>query len=271
MAGITEASPFIACGPDYTNAGHISLPFPPADLEGTMTPKWPNLCHGSSGLEHSNVFLPSLPWQTVEWDLSEGFLKYPDSSLTSPPTESVASGNESSLSATIWDYPNEQNSQGREYSPSTISTSTSDHLMSISPSSLHSSKEPSACKKGARPRKIPTEEGGITKKIRRTKTAQEQEASRSRIREKNRVAADKCRGRQRIAVERLSTKHDALEDQNRQLSQMMKDLVAERIVLKNMLLEHGNCGCELIENYLRDSAVRWVKQVKSQAVNVEEA
>ncbi|KAH6608468.1 bzip transcription factor domain-containing [Trichoderma cornu-damae] len=123
----------------------------------------------------------------------------------------------------------------------------------------------------ARPRKSSAEQGGISQRRRRTKTAQEQEASRARVREKNRVAADKCRGRQRIATERLSSKHDVLEDQNRQLSQMLSDLVAERIMLKNMLLEHGNCGCELIENYLRDCAARWVKQVESLAVNVEAA
>ncbi|KAL7942540.1 hypothetical protein V8C42DRAFT_147750 [Trichoderma barbatum] len=273
MAAIAEASPFIACGPDYANAGHISLPFAPAEQEGTLTPKWPNLCYGSTGLEHSNDFLPTLPWQTTQWDISEGFLKYSDPSLSSPPTESVTSGNESSLSTgtTVWDYQNGQLPQGREYSPSTPASSTSDQLMSIAPSSLHSFKEPSTCKKQTKSRKSSTQEGGIAKKPRRTKTAQEKEASRARIREKNRVAADKCRGRQRVAVERLSSRHDALEDENRQLSQIMKDLVAERIVLKNMLLEHGSCGCELIENYLRDSAVRWVKQVESQAVNVEAA
>lgn len=268
MAGIAEESPFLACGPDYANAGHISLPFPPADREGTLTQKWPNLYHGSTGLEHTNAFLPTLPWQTTQWDISEGFLKYPDPSFNSPPTESVTSGNESSLGTgtTVWDY----QLQGRECSPSTTATSTSDHFKSISPSSLYSFKEESStCKKQVRRRKTSVEEGGNSKKPRRTKTAQEQEASRARIREKNRVAADKCRGRQRIAVEALSAKHDALEDQNRQLSQMMKDLVAERIALKNMLLEHGNCGCELIENYLRDSAVRWVKQVESQAINSE--
>ncbi|RFU80463.1 bzip transcription factor domain-containing [Trichoderma arundinaceum] len=271
MASIAEASPFMPCGPDYTNAGHLSLPLPPADLEGTMPQKWPDFYHGASGLEHSNAFLPSLPWQTTEWDISEGFLKYPDANFNSLPAESVTSGSASSPSATVWDYQNDQASQGREYSPSTISNLTSDYPPSISPSSLHPSKEPAACKKQARARKNSSEEGGVSKKPRRTKTPQEQEASRARIREKNRVAADKCRGRQRIAAEKLSSKHDMLEDQNRQLSQMMKDLVAERIVLKNMLLEHGNCGCELIENYLRESAVRWVKQVESQAVNVEAA
>ncbi|KAL7911770.1 hypothetical protein GGI35DRAFT_298325 [Trichoderma velutinum] len=273
MAGIAEASPSIAGGPDYANAGHISLPYPPADREGTSTTIWPSLCYGSTGLEHSNVFLPTLPLQTAEWDIAEGFLKYPEPNITSPPAESVTSGSESSQSAgMIWDYQNDQLPQGRECSPSTTATSTtSDNCFSIAPSSLHTFKEPSACKKQTKARKSSTEEGGITKKPRRTKTAQEQEASRQRIREKNRVAADKCRGRQRVAVEKLSSRHDALEDENRQLTQIMKDLVAERIVLKNMLLEHGGCGCELIENYLRDSAVRWVKQVESQSINVEAA
>ncbi|KAL7935422.1 hypothetical protein V8C35DRAFT_272259 [Trichoderma chlorosporum] len=268
MAGIAEASPYLAGGPDCANAGHISLPFPPADREGTSTTSWPNLCYSSTGLEHSNVFLPTLPWQSTEWDISQGFLKYPE---PTPLAESVSSGSEGSPSAgMIWDYPNDQLPQGREDSPSTTASSTSDQCMSIAPSSLLSLNEPSACKKQTKTRRK-SSEGGVAKKPRRTKTAEEQAASRARIREKNRVAADKCRGRQRVAVEKLSSRHDALEDENRQLSQIMKDLVAERIVLKNMLLEHGGCGCELIENYLRDSAVRWVKQVESQSINVEAA
>ncbi|PTB39304.1 uncharacterized protein TrAFT101_007898 [Trichoderma asperellum] len=292
MATIAEASPFIACGPDYAHAGPLSLPFPPADLEGTLT----SLCHGSSGPEHSDVFLPSLPWQSSEWDISENFPRYPEGNLQNPPMESVISGNEGSLNTSLWDYPNHQPTLGREYSPSIVSSSTSDPLMStssaassassaslassassassapsLSPPALQLPKAPVAAKKQTRTRKNSSAEGGVAKRPRRPKTDEEQEASRMRIREKNRIAADKCRGRQRIAMERLNLKHDSLEYENQQLSKMLKDLVAERIVLKNMLLEHGNCGCELIENYLRESAVRWVKQVESQAVNVEAA
>ncbi|KAK1249402.1 hypothetical protein MKX07_002918 [Trichoderma sp. CBMAI-0711] len=322
MAGLAAAPPFIACGPDYAHAGHIAMPFAPADRDGALPPKWPDVCHSSSGLEHPDAFLPTLPpWQAAEWDMADGFLKYPDQTFHSPPTaESVISGADSSVGAgtPIWDYQNDQLSHGRELSPSTTATSPSDHcsfdqFMSISPSTLQAVKqeEPLAAPKKqtkarkpstktssssssstitktssssakqssssssssprTSPRASPVAEGAISKRPRRTKTAQEQEASRARIREKNRVAADKCRGRQRIAVEKLSAKHDALEEENRQLSQILKDLIAERIVLKNMLLEHGNCGSELIENYLRESAVRWVKQVESQAVNVEAA
>lgn len=278
MASIAQASPFIACGPDYAHADNLSLPFPPADLEGTLT----GLCHGSSGPEPSGVFLPGLPWQPSEWDLTENFIKYPEDDVQNPPTERLLSGNEASLNASAWDYPNHQTALGREYSPSTVSTPTSD-LMSassaassassapLSPPALQLPKEPVASKKQTRTRKNSSEEGGVAKRPRRAKTTEEQAASRVRIREKNRIAADKCRGRQRIAMERLNTKHDSLEYENQQLTKMAKDLIAERIVLKNMLLEHGNCGCELIENYLRESAMRWVKQVESQAVNVEAA
>ncbi|UKZ79838.1 hypothetical protein TrVFT333_007601 [Trichoderma virens FT-333] len=159
MAGIAEASPYMDCGPDFANAGHTSLPFPPADREGTSTTIWPNLCHSSTGLEHSNVFLPTLPWQNAEWDISQGFLKYPDPSSNSPPAESVTSGSESSLGAgMIWDYQNDQLPQGREYSPSTTASSTSDHLTTIKPSSLHSFNEPSTCKKPKKTRKSSVEE-----------------------------------------------------------------------------------------------------------------
>jgi hypothetical protein len=267
MAGIAEASPFIACGPD-----NLSLPFPPTDLEGSLT----GLCHGSSRPAPADVFLPGLPWRPSEWDLTENFIKYPEDDVQNPSAEN-------SLNASVWDYPSPQTALGRDYSPSTVSTPTSDvHMSGSSVASSASSapslsppappsKEPVATKKQTRTRKNSSAEGSVAKRPRRSKTAEEQEASRVRIREKNRIAADKCRGRQRIAMERLNLKHDSLEYENQQLSKMVKDLVAERIVLKNMLLEHGNCGCELIENYLRESAVRWVKQVESQAVDVEAA
>ncbi|KAM0487135.1 hypothetical protein ACHAPX_000404 [Trichoderma viride] len=280
MASIAEASPFIACGPDFAHADNLSLPFPPADLEGTLT----GLCHGSSGPEPADVFLPGLPWQPSEWDLTENFIKYPEDVVPNAPTESILSGNEGSLNASVWDYPNQQTALGREYSPSAVSTPTSDLLMSAASSAASSAssapsssppalqlKEPVASKKQTRTRKNSSEKGGVAKRPRRAKTVEEQQASRVRIREKNRIAADKCRGRQRVAMDRLNMKHDSLELENQQLTKMAKDLIAERIVLKNMLLEHGNCGCELIENYLRESAVRWVKQVESQAVNVEAA
>ncbi|EQL00243.1 hypothetical protein G6O67_005178 [Ophiocordyceps sinensis] len=77
-------------------------------------------------------------------------------------------------------------------------------------------------------------------------------------REKNRIAADKCRSKKRRAVAQLKTKHESLESTHRQLSSTASDLVAETHALKNMLMQHGNCDCELIQKYLKDAAFSWI-------------
>ncbi|KAK4077308.1 transcriptional regulator family: bZIP [Purpureocillium lilacinum] len=77
-------------------------------------------------------------------------------------------------------------------------------------------------------------------------------------RERNRIAADKCRSRRRQEEDRLKSKHNDLERQHRKLSGTLSDLMAEIYVLKNMLVEHGSCDCRLIQDYLKESASEWV-------------
>ncbi|KAK5988647.1 hypothetical protein PT974_10133 [Cladobotryum mycophilum] len=76
----------------------------------------------------------------------------------------------------------------------------------------------------------------------------------SRIREKNRVAASKCRRKQRKANGQLQAKFEKLEERHSQLCSEVGELEAEAYVLKNMLMSHGSCGCELIQQYFKDLA-----------------
>ncbi|KOS19428.1 Transcription factor atf21 [Escovopsis weberi] len=87
------------------------------------------------------------------------------------------------------------------------------------------------------------------------------QSKRSRIREKNRIAACKCRRKQRKAVSKLTSTHEGLEDLNRQLCGQVSELEAEAYVLKNMLMAHGNCGCEMIQQYFKDAAASLVQKV----------
>ncbi|KAM4061178.1 bZIP transcription factor [Hirsutella rhossiliensis] len=77
-------------------------------------------------------------------------------------------------------------------------------------------------------------------------------------REKNRMAADKCRSKKQRDVTQLKSMHETLEARHRQLCSTVSDLVAETHALKNMLMQHGNCDCELIQEYLRESASSWI-------------
>ena len=109
-----------------------------------------------------------------------------------------------------------------------------------------------------------------TKSRRRTSTRSEPDASGSecqkalRVREKNRIAADKCRSRRRQEEDKLKSKHEDLEQEHCRLSGALSELMAETYVLKNMLMEHGSCDCRLIQDYLKESASEWVaKKLKS--------
>ncbi|GJN78601.1 hypothetical protein PLIIFM63780_002110 [Purpureocillium lilacinum] len=110
---------------------------------------------------------------------------------------------------------------------------------------------------------------------RRTRTNSEAEApgaddSRAvRVREMNRIAADKCRLRRRNEEDKLKSKHDDLEQDRRRLSVALSELTAETYLLKNMLMEHGSCDCRLIQDYLKESASEWVaKRLKVSAAPV---
>lgn len=83
-------------------------------------------------------------------------------------------------------------------------------------------------------------------------------------RERNRIAADKCRSRRRQEEDKLKSKHNNLEQQHRKLSGALSDVMEEIYVLKNMLVQHGSCDCRLIQDYLKESASEWVAKKLAQ-------
>ncbi len=111
-----------------------------------------------------------------------------------------------------------------------------------------------------------------TKSRRRPGTRGDAEASGAehaktlRVREKNRIAAYKCRSRRRQEEGKLKSKHENLEQEHRRLSEAVSELMAETYLLKNMLMAHGSCDCRLIQDYLKESASDWVaKKLKASA------
>lgn len=77
---------------------------------------------------------------------------------------------------------------------------------------------------------------------------------------RNRIAAEKYRSRQRTANVNLESHSKELEMKNKELSQTLMQLSEELCALKQLLLAHSNCNCELIQRYLRTSASKWVNQ-----------
>lgn len=89
-----------------------------------------------------------------------------------------------------------------------------------------------------------------------------------RIREKNRAAADKCRLRRRKQEDELKAKHEHMVEEHHKLSNDLSKLAEEIYGLRNMLLAHGACDCQLIQDYLKEAASTWVTRSAEESTAV---
>ncbi|KAJ3171022.1 hypothetical protein HDU88_008056 [Geranomyces variabilis] len=84
-------------------------------------------------------------------------------------------------------------------------------------------------------------------------TEDEQDEKRKRFLERNRVAASKCRMKKKQWLQDLETKSAEIGQSNRQLQSIVTQLKEEVMVLKNQLLLHRNCTCNVIQQYISTS------------------
>ncbi|CAN8105294.1 unnamed protein product [Discula destructiva] len=80
------------------------------------------------------------------------------------------------------------------------------------------------------------------------------EALQSSQRQRSRRAATKCREKTKKATAELEATEKAITAENLELTKTVKDLRGEVLALKNQLLLHGNCDCDIIQRYLRKAA-----------------
>lgn len=73
-------------------------------------------------------------------------------------------------------------------------------------------------------------------------------------RQRNRAAATKCRKKSKVAIAQLEATDRALSEQHSELSATVTGLRDEVLALKNEILLHGNCDCEIIQSYLTNAA-----------------
>ncbi|KAI1641738.1 uncharacterized protein F4817DRAFT_363773 [Daldinia loculata] len=78
-------------------------------------------------------------------------------------------------------------------------------------------------------------------------------------RERNRMAATKCRKKQKLANSELQERARVISEQHNYLIARKASLELEMINLKNELLLHGSCGYEPITDYLMQTAKRFVR------------
>ncbi|CEP07994.1 hypothetical protein [Parasitella parasitica] len=74
---------------------------------------------------------------------------------------------------------------------------------------------------------------------------------RKKLLEKNREAAYRCRQKKKQWINSLEERSQTAETKNRELQDLVLQLREESIYLRNLLLTHGNCECDVVQAYLR--------------------
>ncbi|KAG0033794.1 Alcohol O-acetyltransferase [Podila clonocystis] len=115
---------------------------------------------------------------------------------------------------------------------------------------LHSPKQATATKSPKRTKSHDTPHK--VAKSRKRKTEQlSPEAKRQRFLERNRKAASKCREKKRLQTLQIINDADAITAQNQELHENLAELEEEVRRLKNQILGHRDCGCDVIQKFVQ--------------------
>ncbi|GKU06619.1 transcription factor [Fusarium langsethiae] len=82
-----------------------------------------------------------------------------------------------------------------------------------------------------------------------------------KIQERNRIASNKFRVRKRQDANKLRIDEEDMERANRDLSDCVSELTLQVYDLKMKLLQHTDCDCALIKDYIATEAQRYVKDL----------
>ncbi|KAF9208915.1 hypothetical protein BGZ49_007121 [Haplosporangium sp. Z 27] len=79
------------------------------------------------------------------------------------------------------------------------------------------------------------------------------EAKRQKFLERNRMAASKCREKKRLQTLKTISDADAITARNQALHESLDSLQEEVRSLKNQILCHRDCGCDVIQKFVQSS------------------
>jgi len=86
-----------------------------------------------------------------------------------------------------------------------------------------------------------------------TKDNEDPETKRRRFLERNRMAASKCRQKKKKWMQELELREEEVDRRNKALHALVSELREEVLILKNQLLSHHNCNCNVIQQYVQTS------------------
>ncbi|KAG5748111.1 hypothetical protein H9Q70_009213 [Fusarium xylarioides] len=82
-----------------------------------------------------------------------------------------------------------------------------------------------------------------------------------KVQERNRIASNKFRVKKREDAKKLRADEQDMERANRDLSSCVSELTMQVYELKMRLLQHTDCECHLIQNYIANEAHRYIQDL----------
>ncbi|KAF4473217.1 Transcription factor atf21 [Fusarium agapanthi] len=82
-----------------------------------------------------------------------------------------------------------------------------------------------------------------------------------KVQERNRIASNKFRVKKREDTKKLRADEEDMERANRDLSSCVSELTMQVYELKMKLLQHTDCKCHLIQDYIANEAHRYIQDL----------
>ncbi|KAG0005692.1 hypothetical protein BGZ80_005239 [Entomortierella chlamydospora] len=120
-------------------------------------------------------------------------------------------------------------------------------------------RKSSGCKKSSTSRKAKSQSNNSkpsnSSQSRKHSSPEEEspEAKRQKFLERNRMAASKCREKKRLQTLKTIADADAITARNQALHESLGELQEEVRSLKNQILCHRDCGCNVIQKFVQSS------------------
>ncbi|CZS73802.1 unnamed protein product [Fusarium graminearum] len=89
----------------------------------------------------------------------------------------------------------------------------------------------------------------------------EYEEHSKKVQARNRIASNKFRSKKRDDAKQLRTDEQVVEQTNRELNDCVSDLTMQVYDLKMRLLQHTDCECTLIKEYIATEAQRYIREL----------
>ncbi|KAF9085118.1 hypothetical protein BGX23_009951 [Mortierella sp. AD031] len=147
----------------------------------------------------------------------------------------------------------EVSSMNSSSSSSVRSSNNGDEPFSPIDRDLQSSSAKSVTAKSKKSGQATTVTGRKTGPRKRKNDGESPEVKRQKFLERNRMAASKCREKKRLQTLKTISDADEISARNQALHETLDELQEEVRRLKNQILCHHDCGCDVIQKFVQSS------------------